>query len=230
MNLISKAMLVGLTPLLAHAGVLTANLLTNPGAEAGSISGWTVGGTSNPGVDNGTFDPGINPFAGSWDFYGHIGPLGSLSQTVSIVGGGVTTTLIDTGTLSADVSFWEQGLNQGADSDHAYIQLTFLDGSAATIGTVATPDVDSHLGTWTNYANDYAIPVGTRSITYTMEFVRESGSDLDAFVDNNDLTISGSSTGTPEPSTFGGVLLGVGLLGAVLHRRKRRAAVSTVAL
>jgi hypothetical protein len=36
----------------------TTNLLTNPGAESGSISGWTVT-FGAPGVD--TFDPDINP-------------------------------------------------------------------------------------------------------------------------------------------------------------------------
>ena len=230
MNLIGKVVLVGLTPLLLHAGLLTGNLLTYPGAETGNISGWTVGGVSNPFVDGGTFDLGINPYSGSWDFYGHTGAYGSLSQTDSIVGGSVTTSLIDTGTLSADVSFWEQGLDQGPSSDHAYIELAFLDGSDATISTVDTPSVDSHLGFWTNYAGDYAIPVGTRSITYTMEFVREVGSDNDSFVDDNYLAISSPATGVPEPSTFGFVLLGFGLLGVVLYRRERRTAASTIAL
>jgi hypothetical protein len=43
-------------PATMHAD--TTNLLTNPGAETGSISGWTVT-FGAPGVD--TFDPDINP-------------------------------------------------------------------------------------------------------------------------------------------------------------------------
>jgi MYXO-CTERM domain-containing protein len=82
--------------------------------------------------------------------------------------------------------------------------------------------VDSHLGVWTNQQDTYAIPVGTRSITYSMEFVREVGSDLDAFVDDNSLTISNNAvSATPEPSTLGTALLGVGAVIAGLRRRSR---------
>lgn len=221
MKLIGKAVLFGWMAALMHAGVITGNLLTNPGAETGNISGWVAGGTSNPGVDNGSFDVGINPLSGSFDFYGGSGPLGSLSQTVSIVGNGVTTGMIDSGNLFADLSFWEQGLNQGALSDNAYIQLTFLSATNATLGTISTPSVDSHLGSWTNFAGNYDIPVSTRSITYSMEFVREVGTDLDSFVDDNSLTISGPTSTTPEPSTFFGLGLGLVTLAIRLRRSER---------
>lgn len=71
----------------ASAGLARAgNLLTNPGAEDGNLTGWTVGGNSNPGVDNGSFDPGINPHTGNYDFYGHTGSFGTLTQNVSLAG------------------------------------------------------------------------------------------------------------------------------------------------
>ena len=213
-------MLIGLTPLLMHGSVVFSNMLTNPGAETGDLTGWILGGTSNPAVDNGTFDPGINPNTGSFDFSGGTGPSGSLSQTFSIITGVITTARVDGGTLSADVSFWEQGLDQGTPSDNAFIQVTFLDGSSGVISTVSTPDVDSHLGAWTNFTGEYAIPVNTRSIVYSMQFVRAAGSDLDAFVDDNSLGISDSAT--PEPSTFGGVLIGIGALGLLRHNRRAR--------
>ena len=41
-----------------------ANLLKNSGVELGDLSGWTLGGISGPTVDNGSFDPGINPHLG----------------------------------------------------------------------------------------------------------------------------------------------------------------------
>jgi hypothetical protein len=229
MDLIRKALLFGLTPLLMHASVITGNLLTNPGAEDGNLTGWTAGGDTGAGVDNGSFDPGINPYEGSYDFYGGVGngnSLGTLSQTDSIVTGSVSTALIDTGTLSADVSFWVQSLNQGIPSDEAYVQLTFLNGSNSVIGTVDTPPFYS-IGVWTNYNNDYAIPVGTRSIEYTMEFQLEKGINIDSFVDDNILEISGSPmTATPEPSMLGGVFLGIASLCAVHVRRKQKTAVS----
>jgi|SRR5580704_12657863 hypothetical protein len=224
MNLIRRALLLGLTPLLVHASVLTGNLLINPGAEDGNLTGWTAGGDTGAGVDNGSFDPGINPYQGSYDFYGGVGngnPLGTLSQTDSILTGSVTTSLIDTGTLFADISFWVQSLDQGAPSDEAFVQLTFLNGSNGVIGTIDTPAFYS-IGVWTNYSNDYAIPVGTRSIDYTMEFQLEKGINIDSFVDNNVLEISGGPiTATPEPSMFIVTFVGIALLSA-LHLRRNR--------
>src|SRR5260370_37238936 len=100
------AVVISLAPFWAQGGVITGNLLTNPGAETGSIAGWTVGGTSNPSVDNGVFDPGINPHTGNWDFFGHTGPIGTLSHTLSLTGiSGITNALIDSGTLLANLSF-----------------------------------------------------------------------------------------------------------------------------
>ena len=218
MKTIGRMMLVGLSPLLMHGDVIFSNMLTNPGAETGNLMGWIIGGTSNPTVDDGTFDPGISPNTGSFDFRGGTGPSGSLSQTFTIITGVVTPSLVDSGTLSADVSFWEQGLNQGTPSDNAFIQVTFVDGSSSVISTISTPDLDSHSGSWANFTSEYAIPVGTRSVTYSMEFVRAVGSDLDAFVDDNILGISG----TPEPSTFSAVLLGIGALGLFRHHRRGR--------
>jgi hypothetical protein len=222
MNTVSKSLLIGLlglTPLVMHAGTLTGNLLTNPGAETGNLTGWTAGGNTGVGVDSGTFDPGINPHTGSYDFYGGVGggnPLGSLSQTVSIVTGGVTTSLINTGDLTADVSYWEQSLDQGAPSDEAYIQLTFLNASDGVISTVDMPGVYS-IGSWTNYTEDFAIPAGTQSIDYSMEFQLEKGINIDSFVDDNSLTVDGPSTSpVPEPSTLVTEILGICALGAGL--------------
>ena len=202
----------------------TTNLLSNPGAEAGSIAGWTVGGTSNPGVDSGSFDPGINPNSGTFDFYGHTGASGTLTQDVTLVGTqGITAALIDNGTTVAGVSFFEQGLNQGTPSDDARVTLSFLDGSSTVLSSVSTPEADSHNGAWQNFTGSFAIPIGTRTIAYTMEFIRHSGNDLDAFVDDNSLVVTtrAATVGTPEPSTVisAGVAVLAGL-GAMVCRRR----------
>jgi hypothetical protein len=216
----ASVLLMTLTPALLHAGPITGNLLTNPGAETGDLSGWTAGGPGMPMVDNGSFDPGINPHSGNYDFVGYSGASDSLSQTFNIVVQGVTTGLIDSGELTAQVSFWEQGLNQGAQSDDAYIQISFLNGSMGILGTIDTPEIDSHEGQWENYTNNYSIPSGTRYMTYSMEFKRYVGTDLDAFVDDNSLVIDGPSGTTPEPSSF--MLMGSGLLGCIGVVRRRR--------
>ena len=210
----------------AQGQTLTGNLLTNPGAETGDLTGWTTGGTSNPGVDNGSFDPGIDPHTGSYDFYGGSGLSGTLAQTVSLVGNqGLTAAGIDSGNAHALLSFWEQGLNQGTPSDDAQVTLTYLGASSNVLGSDASPVVDSHDGTWTQFANSYAIPAGTRTITYSMGFLRNAGSDLDAFVDDNSLVVDArpAVTATPEP---GSVALCVGLGGTSLlcaaRRRRKR--------
>jgi hypothetical protein len=217
---------LGLAPFWVQGAVITGNLLTNPGAETGSIADWTVGGASNPTVDNGVFDMGISPHTGNWDFFGHTGgATGTLSQTLSLTGiSGITNALIDSGTLLANLSFWAQGLNQGTPSDDSSITLIFLDGSLSMLNSVTTPELDSHNLTWQNYMNSYAVPVSTRSITYTMNFIRHVGTDNDSFIDDNSLTLGTAASSVPEPSTFSllGCALGSLLTAFLLHRKPSR--------
>ena len=172
----------------------TTNLLLNPGGEAGTLTNWVVGGVSNPRLDNGSFDLGINPRSGTNDFLAGTGANGSLSQTVALVGNqGITAGAIDAGNLLAYVSFWEQGLDQGTPSDDAYVSLGFLDAVSNSISAWSSPEIDSHSGTWSNFSAYVTIPTGTRFIQYTMNFVRHAGSDLDGFVDDNLLSVSVSA-------------------------------------
>jgi MYXO-CTERM domain-containing protein len=207
MNLLSRT---GLATVLALAALgAHANLLSNPGAETGDLTGWVVGGESNPAVDDGSFD-GFTPHTGLYDFYGYNGLDGTLTQNVSLAG--------IPNAAWAEVSFWEQGLNQGDPSDNAFVSLTFLDALGQVLGSAATPVVDSHDGTWLQYSGIFAIPAGTASIDYTMNFTRHAGSDLDAFIDDNSLSVSA----VPEPAAW--ALWGAGLAGlagAVRARRKR---------
>jgi len=180
----------GVSVLISPALFSTTNLLLNPGAEAGSLTNWIAGGNSNPRVDNGTFDTGILPRSGTNDFLAGTGSTGSLTQLVALLGQpGLTTAALDGGRLLANLSFWELGLNQGAPSDDAYVSLAFWDGTSNVLSTVTTPEIDSHNNTWSNYTALYPIPAGTRFIQYTMNFVRHSGTDLDAFVDDNSLSV-----------------------------------------
>jgi hypothetical protein len=183
-------LLAGCVPLLANPLVTTTNLLLNPGAEAGSLTNWTAGGVSNPKLDSGTFDPGINPHSGTNDFLGGTGATGSLAQVVSLVGNqDITVAAIDGGGLLTRVSFWEQSFNQ-SPADGAYVSLAFWDSTSNVISTVATPEVASAANfAWSNSVALFKIPAGTRFVQYTMNFVRHNGSDLDAFVDDNSLIV-----------------------------------------
>ena len=63
--------------------------------------------------------------------------------------------------------------------------------------------------------------MSTRSITYTMNFIRHVGTDNDSFIDDNSLTLGTAASSVPEPATFGllGGALGSLLAASLLRRR-----------
>lgn len=186
-----------------------ANLLKNSGAELGDLTGWTLGGISNPTIDNGGFDRGINPHAGQYMFRGGVGAYGSLTQNVPLTGLGLKREL--------GVAFWEQGLDQDTPSDDGFVTLTYRSSSGAILGTQTSVDVDSHNGVWTQYQGIFAVPLDAVSVDYTMNFKRNFGRDLDAFFDDNSLTL----TTVPEPSTAWLTFAGLALMGACWRHRAR---------
>jgi len=186
-----------------------ANLLKNSGAELGDLTGWTLGGISNPTIDNGSFDLGINPHAGQFMFRGGVGAYGSLTQNVPLAGWGLKREL--------GVSFWAQGLDQDTPSDDGFVSLTYLSSTGAILGTQTTAELDSHDGVWTQYQGVFAVPLDAMSVDYTMNFKRNFGRDLDAFIDDNALTL----TTVPEPSTAWLSFAGLALMGALWRRRAR---------
>jgi hypothetical protein len=215
--LLLLALMCVVMPAALHAD--TTNLLVNPGAETGSLSGWTVT-FGAPGVD--TFDPAITPHTGSHDFSGDSA---SLAQTVSVFTQGITAAMVNTGTLSAQFSFWEQGVNDGASSGLGVVFLNFLDGTTSL--ETASETVDSHNGVWKESVGTILIPIGTTAIEYNMDFETDPTLGLvgTTFIDDNSLIIlAPAGTGptpppVPEPGTL--TLLGTGLVGlAGVARRK----------
>ena len=211
----------------ASAQTTTGNLLTNPGAELGTgtdpgtVTGWTVGGTSNPGRDNGTFDPSVSPFDGSYDFYGNGGnseASGTLTQRVNLLSAGLSAARLAATGNTASFSFFEQSYDDAANgpTDTAGVTLTFLSAAGSQLGTATSGEL-RNLDSWGQYATTATLPVGTQYVDYQIFFVRHQGVDLDSFVDDASLTV----TTVPEPSTWAGGLLGLGLL--VIQRRRSRA-------
>ncbi len=193
-----------------------ATLLTNSGAETGNLLGWTVGGVSNPRVDDGSFDPGIDPHSGSYMFSGYHGLWGTLTQNVLLPGVGQARQVA--------VSFWEQGLDQDTPSDSAHVALSYRTKDGDLISTVSTPNIDAHDGVWQQYQGIFDVPLAAWSVDYTMFFTRHFGLDLDSFIDDNSLTLlsasdQATSGDVPEPSSTAIVLLGLASL-ALLRKRR----------
>ena len=205
----SRSAFLGLAAALTFALPCHATLLTNGGAETGDLTGWTTGGISNPAVDDGAFDRGIGPYAGRFSFYGGIGRYGSLTQNVALANAGLARRLT--------VSFVEQGLDQDTPSDNGYVSLTYYGAGGAVLGSAATDVLDSHYGRWQRYDGVFDVPTGALSVDYTMHFQRQVGRDLDAFFDDNSLTLAT----VPEPGSAW--LLAPGLLALGWLRRGRRA-------
>lgn len=223
--LISATLGLALT-LAAHAQiVLTGELLTNPGAESG-LAGWNIRTGVGYLADAGTYDPGYDPHSGSAQFVAgaNAGTTGSLGQLVSLSSLSASTLdLIDASLVSAQVSLWFNTYYQGGTPDYQRITLTYLDGSAATLGTVSTSDLNSAFSggsLWQNYSGSFAVPVGTRAITYAIDSFRgmNGGAWIDAFSDDHSLTL----TAVPEPATVA-AWLGAAALGLVTLRRRTRA-------
>jgi len=183
------------------------NLLLNPGAELGTgndagstVTDWVVGGTSNPGRDNGAFD-GFTPPEGSYSFYGGTGAQGSLSQLIDLTANGISASATDAGNTTVQFSFEERSLDQGGPNDRAEVIATFENASMAPLtgGYDSTPL--GYTAGWTLVTSPVlTLPVGTRYIDYEMNFIRNNGSDLDSFIDANS-TVVNSNGGAAAPST-----------------------------
>lgn len=141
-----------------------------------------------------------------------------LYQTVDLITLGLTPAQLIGATANYD--FFEQSLNQGS-GDIGGVKLTFFDSLNNILGTATSGEIYNP-GSWLEVSGSAALPLGTTSIDYQMFFILHAGSDLDAFIDDNSLTIT---TAVPEPCSSASFLAGVALLSGsfYLRRRQRRA-------
>jgi uncharacterized repeat protein (TIGR03803 family) len=167
-------------PVQASPTPLTSNLLLNPGAESGTSNWWPPA-------------PGSAAVAtahtGSFSFQGTGAPGAFITQGVNLTQvAGITVNQVDSGSLAANYSFWFADLSPGSGT-YGQVTLTFLDGNGIPLGeglSARIRDVGSL--SWSNGTGAFAIPPGTRTINYTMDFITPAQTNT-GLIDDNLLTI-----------------------------------------
>lgn len=180
--------------------MMAPNLLVNPGAERGSVIGWNQTDASAVIVDsNGVFNSGYFPRSGLYCFAGGYGSQGSQSglvQNIRLVNGvqGFTESILDSRPFRAELSLYYQTWDSFfMRHDQAEVLLTFRSSSGSILQRQTSGELackTSNPG-WCHYNRIFPVPPGTRSIDYTMRFIRRDfgGTNIDAYIDDNSLRI-----------------------------------------
>ena len=69
--------------------------------------------------------------------------------------------------------------------------VKFLSATNAVLGTSDSTVLACQTSNpgWCSYSKSTILPVGTRRIEYTMKFNRNSGTEIDAYIDDNSLRV-----------------------------------------
>ena len=181
----------------------TENLLTNPGAESGSLSPWVMCDCDSKSPDNcfevTTKDGKVTPKSGTYFFAGH-----------SDKAGGAAKQTIDLSSYTdkkAKVKFsgYLRGIGTGS-KDFARLEITFLksDGSESDTPTKTSKKVKSD--SWTSTSISASMPSDAVKVEAKMHADQGgSGGGVDAYFDNLKLVVewaeAGGSIGTGDDGT-----------------------------
>ena len=167
--------------------------LTNPGAEAGDASGWTVVGSNSlfsSITSTGGFYPG--PKTGSRYFAGAITPAARMYQDVDV---SAYASAIDSGQVVADLLVWIAGFEP--TTDHGSIFLKALDVSNTVLSTVALEELYLSNPTWITQNLAMLLPADTRKVRIELLATRITGGDNDTNFDDIALTLRANSHAIP---------------------------------
>ena len=155
------------------------NLLTNPGAETGDMTGWTIdtnGGNGWSETFDGIAHSDTHSFATSFS-------MDTRHQTIDLVAAGYTPTQLDGGTFSANISEWIMTRADAFAGGSYYLNFELLASDGTTVlashnfGSQGSP---LFLGTGVNwFQQSYTfsnIPTGTRYIRF-----EDGGQSLDGW-------------------------------------------------
>lgn len=168
--------------------------LTNPGAEAGNTSGWTITAGALVAYENGDI-PGQNAQAGTWFFGSSAVAATAAYQSVALETLGVVT---GQGLRLA----WYQA--RGANSSTAGMEIEFYNQGGALLSSVAADQVaPAALNTWEQRTLETQVPDGAVTARLVQRFTRVGAGDLDAYIDS--VTLSAIDyTNSFDGSSFGG--------------------------
>lgn len=152
--------------------------VTNPGAETGDTTGWTVGAGTLLSI-NTTGGGWVGPHSGSRYFSFDTSAAGANAYQEFNIPSAYETT-VDTGF----VAFWLRGWRATDIGDFAAWTIIAYDGSNAEIARMEPPYQKTATITWTQYTNFLRLPSGTRKVRITMIGPVKSGSFLDAYFDD----------------------------------------------
>ena len=230
---ILAAVALSSAPLLAHAaapfdqnlivnGDAEASAGSNAGSAAASVPGFTIGGTFSvttygasggfpTASDPGPASRGLNFFAG--------GPSAGVSTAEQFVDVSSGASFIDLGSTTFDLSAYLGGFS--SQRDNATLQISFLDGASAVLGTASLGPVSpADRGSLTGLlarSTTGIVPVGTRSVDILLTLTRVDGSYNDGYADNLSLVMHA----VPEPTTIALALAGLGVIGVARRRQNR---------
>lgn len=200
------------------AGAASANMLTNPGFEAGNLSSWTTYGSWYP-----SNNP-VDVHSGTWAAVNSYTVTASTTPTATTYSG-LYQNVVDTtaGGETFNASVWVSTAALNGFSE-AYLQVQF--GNSATgpaLATYKTPAITASNQAYTELTlNNMVAPAGTLGMQ--IQAVVEGIGGLTATSNNTGYTRFDDFSLAPVPEPADAPLMALGIAGAALMFRRRRRA------
>ena len=188
----------------AHAEAFDGNILNNPGAEKGDMSGWSYSGPIGA-VETQNESMGIvMPRSGNYFFTMAVGPAGyaEMSQELSVVGYDGVSFVAN---CWIQTELWKNKPLE--DYDYGELVLTFKDVSNATLGTLTTgpignPVLASGTTGYEQFSLPGSIPPGAVTVIYMLKGFLLQGTWVNVFYDDLSFEIWQEETAWAEGVPF----------------------------
>lgn len=162
---------------------------TNPGAEDGVYTGWTLtnGSFIREALDQAYYGSLTQAPSGAYNWRGGTTTPCKMHQDFTTASTGAPDAAIDAGDIELAINWWGGTWEQGTN-DQPALNITFLDAGDVTIGTATTgyrnPTalVNGNFK-WQYYQDAFAVPPNTRKIRIQLEARRRNGTNNDARFD-----------------------------------------------